>query len=77
MAENYSTEESPILRWMAGNLVMKKDAQGNLMPDKAKSHEKIDGITGIIMACGVMSFSGKQETADPNEVYESRGVLVM
>jgi len=29
------------------------------------------------MACGVMSFSGKQETADPNEVYESRGVLVM
>ncbi len=44
---------NPVLRWMAGNLVMKRDTQNNMMPDKAKSHEKIDGISGIIMALGV------------------------
>jgi phage terminase large subunit-like protein len=66
---------NPILRWMAGNLVMKKAPGGDLIPDKQKSHEKIDGILGAIMALGVMQAAG--DTADPNDVYEERGILVI
>lgn len=40
---------NPVLRWMASNLVVTQDAQGNLKPDKDKSTERIDGqVAGII-----------------------------
>ena len=41
---------NPVLRWMAGNLVVTQDAAGNIKPDKAKSSEKIDGIAGLVIA---------------------------
>lgn len=66
---------NPVLRWMAGNLAMKKDAQGNLMPDKAKSHEKIDGITSTIMALGVSSIP--DPNAPKRSVYEDRDLLIL
>lgn len=62
---------NPILRWMAGNLVMKRSPWGELLPDKAKSHEKIDGISGIIMGLGVM---GVKSDAS---VYETRDLLIL
>jgi phage terminase large subunit-like protein len=55
---------NPVLRWMASNLVFKRDTQGNYMPDKQKaqshgqksqSHGKIDGISAMCMALGVRS----------------------
>ncbi len=42
----------PILRWMAGNMVVKQDPDGNLRPDKSKVTEKIDGIVALIMGIG-------------------------
>jgi phage terminase large subunit-like protein len=42
----------PVLRWMAGNMVVKQDPIGNLVPDKSKVTEKIDGIVALIMAIG-------------------------
>ena len=40
----------PILKWMAGNVVIDTDPAGNIKPTKAKSPEKIDGIVATIMA---------------------------
>lgn len=43
---------NPVLKWMAGNVVMRQDPAGNIKPDKEKSVEKIDGIVASIMALG-------------------------
>jgi phage terminase large subunit-like protein len=40
---------NPVLRWMAGNVVVEQDAAGNLKPSKRKSNEKIDGIVAGVM----------------------------
>ena len=40
----------PVLRWMAGNVVVETDAAENIKVTKAKSKEKIDGIVAAIMA---------------------------
>lgn len=41
---------NPVLTWCADNLVVKMGPTGLMMPDKAKSREKIDGIVAVIMA---------------------------
>lgn len=40
---------NPVLRWMAGNVVVDTDPAGNIKPTKQKSAEKIDGIVAAIM----------------------------
>lgn len=40
----------PVLTWMAGNLAVREDSEGNVRPDKGKSGEKIDGIVAAILA---------------------------
>ncbi|MCD8108767.1 MAG: terminase large subunit [Clostridiales bacterium] len=40
----------PVLRWMAGNVVIDTDPAGNIKPTKKVSPEKIDGIVAAIMA---------------------------
>lgn len=40
----------PVMRWMAGNVVVDTDPAGNIKVTKAKSKEKIDGIVAAIMA---------------------------
>jgi phage terminase large subunit-like protein len=53
----------PVLRWMASNMVVRQDANGNLMPDKSKVTERIDGIVATIM--GVASALVHRETLGP------------
>lgn len=43
---------NPVLRWMAGNTMVKTDPAGNIKPDKEKSRERIDGIVATVMALG-------------------------
>jgi len=43
----------PLLRWMASNMVVKQNADGYLIPDKAKTTERIDGIVALIMGLSV------------------------
>jgi len=38
------------LRWMAANVVVAEDGNGNVKPMKNKSQDKIDGIVAAIMA---------------------------
>jgi phage terminase large subunit-like protein len=40
----------PVLRWMATNLRVAQDPAGNVKPDKARSHSRIDGIVALAMA---------------------------
>jgi phage terminase large subunit-like protein len=44
--------DNPVLRVMASNLKVQTDKNQNLMPHKAKSTGRIDGITALIMAIG-------------------------
>jgi phage terminase large subunit-like protein len=46
----------PVLRWCADNLVMVKDANENVRPDKEKATDRIDGMVALIMAHGRAMF---------------------
>ena len=66
---------NPVLRWMAGNVVVETDPAENIKPTKAKSPEKIDGIVASIMGLDrcVRNAGGQQGSIydDPD-----RGLLV-
>jgi phage terminase large subunit-like protein len=62
---------NPVLKWMAGNVVMRQDPAGNIKPDKEKSVEKIDGIVASIMALDRCIRNG----AGSGSVYDERGVI--
>jgi phage terminase large subunit-like protein len=64
----------PVLRWMAGNVVIETDAAENIKVTKAKSKEKIDGIVASIMALDrCLRNQGEQQ----GSVYDQRGILVL
>jgi phage terminase large subunit-like protein len=56
---------NPVARWMMGNVVLKKDAVGQIMPDKSKSQYKIDGIAALVNCKAIdlrMDANGQIET---------------
>lgn len=61
---------NPIARWMADNVVIRRDANDNIAPDKRNASGKIDGIVAAIMALGRALL---EPIAKPS-VYETRGV---
>lgn len=61
---------NPVLRWMCSNTVLKRDAAGNVKPDKENATRKIDGIVAMLMAIGRASIGGQIRQS----VYETRGV---
>ena len=63
---------NPVLRWMAGNVVIDTDPAGNIKVTKAKSKEKIYGIVAAIMA---LDRCIRQE-GQSGSVYDERGLLV-
>lgn len=64
---------NPVLRWMAGNVVVETDAAENIKVTKAKSPEKIDGIVATIMALD----RAVKNQGDTSSVYDERGILVI
>jgi len=63
----------PVLRWMAGNVVIDTDPAGNIKVTKAKSKEKIDGIVAAIMA---LDRCIRQE-GQSGSIYDERGLLMI
>lgn len=63
---------NPVLRWMAGNVVIDTDPAGNIKVTKVKSKEKIDGIVAAIMA---LDRCIRQE-GQSGSIYDERGLLV-
>jgi phage terminase large subunit-like protein len=60
---------NPVLRWNASNLALAVDPAGNQKPDKAKSRERIDGISALVNALAVRNATqpvvhSKYETED-------------
>src|SRR6202022_1290278 len=54
----------PVLEWMFGNAIYRKDPAGNIKPDKERAAEKIDGVVASVMAIGLMN---AQENAGPHD----------
>jgi phage terminase large subunit-like protein len=49
----------PVLRWMVGNVSIKRDANDNIRPDKDKSSDKIDGVVALIQGLA-LAFDGAE-----------------
>lgn len=64
----------PVLRWMAGNVVIDTDPAGNIKVTKARSKEKIDGIVAAIMA---LDRCIRNQVQPQGSVYDERGLLVL
>ena len=64
---------NPVLRWMAGNVVVETDAAENIKPTKAKSTEKIDGIVATIMA---LDRCVRNQNAPKTSVYDQRRMII-
>ena len=62
----------PILRWMASNMVVMRDHDGRIKPDRKRATEKIDGIVGLIMGLDRLN-----RNAAPPSVYEDRDVMII
>ncbi len=62
----------PVLKWMAMNVVIDRDAADNIKPTKARSPEKIDGIVASIMA---LDRAVRHENSE--SIYDSRGLLIL
>ena len=65
--------QNPVMRWMFGNAVAEEDAAGNIKPTKAKSREKIDGISALVMGLDRATRHGGQ----PKSIYDERGLTVL
>ena len=63
----------PMLRWMAGNLVVRVDPNGNVAPDKSKATEKIDGMVAGIMGLSRVIVAPKPR---PQSTRAGRAVIV-
>lgn len=61
----------PVMRWMAGNVVVDTDPAGNIKVTKAKSKEKIDGIVAAIMALD----RAVRHEGESRSVYDTRGII--
>jgi phage terminase large subunit-like protein len=59
-----------LVRWAAGNCVVRGDQEGRMKPDKERSADKIDPIVAAIMGLG-----RAMERQETDSVYETRGVL--
>jgi phage terminase large subunit-like protein len=53
----------PVLSWMASNVAVQTDHQGNIKPSKVRSTERIDGVVSLVMALGIHATA----TAPPPE----------
>lgn len=64
---------NPVLRWMAANLVVKEDNNGNKRPIKKSNAAKIDGVVALIMALRYATAN----IGDGQSVYDQGGVLLL
>lgn len=61
-----------VLAWMANNVQLWKDSNGNVRFDKSKSQEKIDGMPALAMAIG--EYLDKKEE---DSIYKKRDGILM
>jgi phage terminase large subunit-like protein len=64
---------NPIMTWMVANTAPEKDAAGNIKPSKALSRERIDGVSAMCMAMGLLIC----EPVNRGSVYDERDVRTL
>jgi len=62
-----------MLRWMVGNVVVKKDDAENVKFSKAKAGDKIDGVVALIMALGE-KMTVENSDVSKSSTYESQDI---
>lgn len=50
---NFAHGNDPVLNWCAANIVVRRDQNMNMAPDKKKSGDKIDDMAALLMAIAV------------------------
>lgn len=65
---------NPVLRWMASNLIVKEDSNGNKRPVKKSKRPKIDGMVALIMALG-RTIANPEKTT--KSIYERQGIMTL
>jgi phage terminase large subunit-like protein len=61
-----------VLRWMASNMVVARDADGRIKPDRKRAADKIDGIVALIMALDRLN-----RATSPQSAYADHDLLVI
>ncbi|QGG47341.1 terminase large subunit [Heliorestis convoluta] len=64
----------PVLRWMADNIFVKSDPDGNIKVDKEKSTEKIDGIVALIMGLARATVHSSEAS---DSIYDQRDMIIL
>lgn len=64
---------NPVARWMVDNLRVGMDASGNVKPDKAKSMDKIDGVSALVTGLSVAMASEPEKQS----IWDTRDVLIL
>jgi phage terminase large subunit-like protein len=49
--------------WMISNVALKRDAAGNIKPDKERSTGRIDGVVASVMSVGMAYRNTRQPEA--------------
>lgn len=73
-AKSINVGMCPVMEWMAGNVSIKRDPNGNFMPCRKKSIEKIDGISALLMSIN-QSICHKEEIQD--SIYSKRDLIIL
>jgi phage terminase large subunit-like protein len=61
------------MRWMVAHLQARKDASGNVRPDKEHSGDHIDGVTATLMALARALSADRDE----GSVYDTSGIVMI
>ena len=72
LEKNIARGGNPVLRWMMDNTYVKTDPAWNIITDKEKSTECIDGAAALIMA-----LDRAIRNVNKASVYDERGILVL
>lgn len=67
--ESMLHDGNPVLAWNMDNVIVERDAAGNMKPSKAKARQKIDGAVALIMA---LDRAQRHEVKE--SVYKTRGL---
>jgi phage terminase large subunit-like protein len=67
IAGKFAHGGDPLLNWCASNVITKRDQNLSMAPDKKRSSDKIDDVTALLMAIGVMQGEADTEPASPWE----------
>jgi len=75
MEKKFRHGRHPVLDWNIGNVVVDRDAAGNIKPNKQKSTEKIDGAVALVMGLARAMIQSGDHNVMTNSVYNERGLL--